>query len=185
MEKYPARAQLRLATADCHRRVDTVFSAADLGELSSYADFLRAQAAALLPVEEALEDAGAASLFADWPSRRRGALLVADLAGLGFAPPAPVGRPWLATPAQAIGALYVLEGSRLGGALLKRSVPPHLPSEFLGGMCSASWQALLVLMDAMLDSSEKLAAAIETARRVFGLFELAGRLHVDPGTAAA
>jgi heme oxygenase len=176
---------MRSATADCHRRVDEIFSAADLSEASSYGDFLRAQAAAFLPAEDALAAAGAADLFADWPSRRRGALLIADIEALGIETPDPVGRPSIVTPVQALGALYVLEGSRLGGALLKRSVPSNLQSDFLGGMCSKSWQSLLATMEDMLDTSDKLAAATDAARRIFGLFEAAGRLYVRPRVPAA
>lgn len=185
MKMESARAHLRSATADCHRRVDDIFSASDLSEACSYGGFLRAQAAAFLPAEDALEDAGAADLLSDWTSRRRAAPLIADLAALGIALPDPVGRPSFVTSEQAIGGLYVLEGSRLGGTLLKRSVPSHLPSAFLAGACSRSWQSLLSLMDAMLDTPDKLAAAADAARSVFGLFEAAGQLYVRPGMAAA
>lgn len=62
----------------------------------------------------------------DWPPRRKLRLLTADLAALGVRGPAvraiphcPV-VPDVATSAQALGVLYVVEGATLGGAVLDR-----------------------------------------------------------------
>ena len=61
-----ARAFLRAQTADAHARVDAAFSRFDLASQEGYADFLAAQAAAFLPVEQALDEAGAEDLIADF-----------------------------------------------------------------------------------------------------------------------
>ena len=66
-----------------------------------------------------------------WPDRRRAALFAADLCALGA--DAACSAPYLAAPAgtdQALGRLYVLEGSTLGGALIDRHLA-GLP-EFAG-----------------------------------------------------
>lgn len=55
------RTALRDATGESHDRVDAVFSAIDLSNLTQYGRFLTAQAAAHLPVEQALDAAGAAA----------------------------------------------------------------------------------------------------------------------------
>ncbi len=82
------RGSLRAATAEAHARVDRAFSAFDLTAGEGYARFLQAQAAALLPLERALEAGAAPGLGLGWPARRRGAALLADLAALGAAVPA-------------------------------------------------------------------------------------------------
>lgn len=174
-----AREALRSATRDCHGRVDEIYSAAQLSDPVSYGNFLRAQAAAYLPVEAALDDAEIASLIEDWPARARGPLLAGDLAELGIESPPPVGSPAFSGRAEMLGALYVLEGSRLGGKLLKRSVPAHLPTRFLGGGASASWQSLLSTMDNMLDTAQRIRRATGAARNVFSLFEDGGRRYLS------
>jgi heme oxygenase (biliverdin-IX-beta and delta-forming) len=184
MTGNPAREALRSGTLDCHRRVDEIYSAARLGDRLSYASFLRAQAAAYLPVEAALDRAGIADIIADWPARIRGPLLVEDMAELGVAKPIFVRPPAMDGISQMLGALYVLEGSRLGGRLLKRLVPAHLPSGFLAGECSASWPTLLLQLERMLDTSERRSGAIAAARSVFSIFEESGRRYLDCSIAA-
>lgn len=87
---------------------------------------------ALTAVEQALDDAGFADALDDWPERKRAGAVAADLAAIGEAPPPPLAAPPLDTPAARWGAAYVVEGSRLGGALLARSVPDNLPKSYLG-----------------------------------------------------
>lgn len=171
---------LRAATAGHHRRVDAVFAAATLGDAASYGAFLRAQAAAHLPVEAALTAAGIAAIVPDWTARQRRAPLCADLAALGLDVPPPAGSIVLDSDAASLGALYVLEGSRLGGTLLRRSVASGLPASFLGGGDSAAWRGLLALIDDRLTTAPHRHAAIAAAGAVFDLFETGGRLHLGP-----
>ena len=58
----------------------------------------------------------------DWAARRRAGLFAADLAALGGDPtaPAPVEVPAPASTDEALGAMYVLEGSTLGGVFIDR-----------------------------------------------------------------
>jgi heme oxygenase len=75
---------------------------------------------------EAGLDAWAAEHAADaaavtWPRRRRAALFAADLAELGVAPPPPVpALPALPGTGAALGRMYVLEGSTMGGRFIDR-----------------------------------------------------------------
>lgn len=175
-----ARSALRTATADDHERVDAIFGSFPLGEAAGYRAFLQATATAYLPVEAALDEGGAETVLKDWSARRRGALLRADLAELGLAPdkleaPRMTGAPPL------LGAIYVLEGSRLGGAMLKRSVPAHLPRRFLDAPSGkGAWRALGDLLDDRLRKSQDLADAIVAAKQVFGLFAQAGHIVLEP-----
>jgi heme oxygenase (biliverdin-IX-beta and delta-forming) len=140
INEVSARAALRAGTGSHHERVDRLFSAADLSDRASYGRFLQAQAAAHLAVERALVLRGVGAIVTDWPIRERGTLLCADLDELGLAIPDPIGIVVLDNEASLLGGLYVLEGSRLGGTLLKRSVPATFPTRFLGGGTSSSWQ---------------------------------------------
>ena len=178
MPKDSARTALRTATAAYHERVDAAFSKAVLSDRTSYGLFLQAQAAAHLPVEDALARGGVEAIVPDWEARRRDTALRDDLAELGLAVPAPAGELVLAGDEALLGGLYVLEGSRLGGTLLKRGVAPGLPTRFLGGMDSGAWRELLGMLDARLNTEAKRTAAIGAACAVFTLFETSGRRHV-------
>jgi heme oxygenase len=173
-----ARAALRAATAAYHDRVDAVFSRADLADPDGYGRFLQAQAGAYLPVEAALDRAGAAAVVPDWPARRRAHALRADLAALGLAPPEDTADVAFDDPAAVLGGIYVLEGSRLGGALLARAVPAHFPKAFLAPGDSAAWRRLLHIIEHTLISADVHTSAVESASRVFMLFESSGRRYL-------
>jgi heme oxygenase (biliverdin-IX-beta and delta-forming) len=170
-----ARAALRHATARHHDAVDAIFSKADLSDRADYGRFLQAQAAAFFPVEAALTRDGVADVVSDWSSRQRSAMLRADLAALGIEPPAPIGDIAFAAPAALLGGVYVLEGSRLGGTLLARSVPSDFPQAFLGAADPAAWRCLIVLLEEQLSGSSDRLIAIKAACETFGLFERAGQ----------
>lgn len=175
-----ARAALRAATAAEHERVDTLFSRYNLEAASGYRLFLLAQAAAFLPVEAALDSAGAGGILGDWPLRKRTALLAADLAALGETPPPPLAAPEFDTPAATIGGLYVLEGSRLGGALLKRTIPDSLPKSFLDApQPRGSWRKVLDQLEVFLYRTDLIDEAAESARQVFQRFEAGGLRYLE------
>ena len=170
-EPTTARFFLRAATAQDHERVDAAFGDFDLADRADYARFLTAQAAAFLPTEAAIERAGPLAVVPDWPERRRSALLLNDLAALGIAPPEGEALGALESPTEVLGAIYVLEGSRLGGAMLARSIPDGYPRRFMTASDPVRWRGLISIMDRCLISDEQRAAATTAARRVFALFE--------------
>lgn len=170
-----ARFALKAATAREHERVDRLFSRLDLAQEADYRLFLTAQASAHLPVEAALDAAGAQRLVEDWPARRRSHLLLADLGDLELQAPPPVDAPEFAGDAAMLGAIYVLEGSRLGGAMLKRSLPDIAPKRFLDApLPPGSWRKLLETLDHFLYETPAIESASETARQVFQRFEAGG-----------
>lgn len=174
-----ARAALRAATRADHERVDALFSAHDLCSREGYRRFLERQAAAHLPVERAIDAAGAVAVVPDWAERRRAAQLRADLADLEASPAEqdfvlPGGREAM------LGALYVLEGSRLGGAVLRQRIPAGLPQRFLSADRPGAWRALTALLDRELGAPAALAEAIAGARSVFDCFARAANLHPEP-----
>jgi heme oxygenase len=174
-----ARTSLRTETRAEHDRVDAQFSAYDLSTRDGYAHFLARQAAAHLPVERALDAAGAADLLSDWPRRRRADQLRADLAELG-APPVSEEEFALNGGESAVwGAIYVLEGSRLGGAVLRRRIFAGLPARFLSPGEPGAWRELTDRLDERLRHRADLDEAIASARAVFTCFEAAGGRRLE------
>lgn len=125
---------LRNATAQDHQAVDNAFARFDLSVRDGYVAFLRAQARALLAVEAVLWQ------LPGW--RPRGGLIAHDLAELGEATPPALRLAPPATAAEAWGMLYVIEGSRLGGAVLTRQVAADLPTHYLDAVHgNGEWRA--------------------------------------------
>lgn len=158
-----------------HDRVDAIFSHVDLGTTDGYGRFLAAQAAAHLAVEDALTEAGADRVVPDWNSRKRSALLLDDLDKMGVTPPPRPQHDAGTTTAAIIGGIYVLEGSRLGGSVLKNSIAPDFPARFLSASDPAAWRRLIEIIDARLTTADEIAEAVDAARAVFTTFEQSGR----------
>jgi heme oxygenase (biliverdin-IX-beta and delta-forming) len=170
-----ARAYLKDRTQAAHDRVDALFSRLDLSRPDDYRSFLEAQAEAHLAVEAGLDAAGAEKVLPDWPQRRRGEALRGDLrdlgGGLGMVTPVV-----FAGDAEILGGIYVLEGSRLGGSVLKKLLPQGAPRRFLDGdQEPGSWRKLLEKLEEALYDSARLDAATNAALRVFARFETAAR----------
>ena len=109
--------------------------------------------------------------------RRRAPLLADDLAALGEPTPAPLRFALPDGEAAGWGALYVVEGSRLGGIMLARSVPADLPAAYLGARHrSGEWRTLLAALDqaaARAGTDRWIDEAIAGARATFDLYRRA------------
>jgi heme oxygenase len=170
------RDYLRAATAAHHRAVDARFGALlDRGE-SGYAWFLQASAEGVFPLEQGLADAGVATILTDWPRRTRAAALAADLADLGVPLPAPVDPPIIRGEAGILGILYVLEGSRLGAAMLTKRLAGH-PSagvrratRYLRHGESGFWASFLAALEKSDAARRNPAAVVAGARTAFAMF---------------
>jgi heme oxygenase len=164
---HDLRDKLRAATADDHRRTEAGFAASLAALPDSYPDFLKAHAMAFPAVGTAL------SAALDWaPWTGRWIDLESDLAGLGVALPRPIALAPAASRAEALGMAYVLEGSRMGSAILLRQIPADLPSAYLaGGRDRAPWLQLLTLLQSLAPDAE--SGAIAGARAAFAAFRRA------------
>lgn len=163
----PASAQLRARTRALHDAVDTLFSRFDLVARSSYGQFLQAQYRAVAAAENAL------AAFPSLPAwRPRIELIAADLSALDLPLPAALRIDLAASRAKAHGLLYVIEGSRLGGRFLLRSVAPDFPRSFLAdGHQPGEWRRLLASLDAFVtEHEEQMHAMLAGAEAGFGLF---------------
>lgn len=165
---------LREATRADHEEVDDLFGTLGFADAQAYGRFLTAHARALLPIERWLHDAPA-----DIPGRAdRGAALRADMDALGIPVPQADAPDWPHDPATLWGVAYVLEGSRLGGAMLSRQVPEGLPHAYLGAVhAPGGWRNFLQAMEteANLANSAWRERAVESARAAFATFARAAR----------
>lgn len=143
---------------------------------TGYRSFLLASATAVFALEQALA-ADVNAILPDWARRTRTAALRADLADLGIVDVPVAPPPLLAEEARQFGALYVLEGSRLGARLLLPELLAHGSNRVRAAMRYLRhgeglrlWPSFL----AHLESSEAVRRrpddAIAGARAAFALF---------------
>lgn len=164
----PFHERLRNATRFCHEEVDALYGQFDLGDRGSYGDFLAAHARALLPVEDWL---GIADLVEG--AQPRSAALRADLSALGRPLIEPARLAWEKTDSALWGAAYVIEGSRLGGAVLRKAVSTGLPREYLSSTHpQGAWRSFLRQLDEKAARGGEFwqIEAVASAIRTFTLF---------------
>lgn len=165
------RAFLRHATMADHQEIDALGQDFDLSTPAGYGAFLMAHAAVLPGLEDAVSHG---PVPPDWPMRLRAQDLAADLSGMGLALPAQTAALDLPSAGMRIGALYVLEGSRLGGAVLRRRVQatqPGAPCAFLAhGAEARLWPSFVGWLDSVVLDEEELDKAAHGARSVFSVF---------------
>ncbi len=179
-----ARLVLREATAVAHERLHSIPVFLDLAESRldrlAYAGLLRRLLGFHAAVEAALAAAPPLAHYGiDLAERRRAPLLRADLTHLGLpaeAPLAPV--PAFPDAAEALGALYVTEGSTLGGRQLARGLDHLLPAGegrgFLlghGARHGALWAACCAAFEACGAEPGGLAGMRAGAAATFAAFE--------------
>jgi heme oxygenase len=171
---------LRERTRGDHVRTEAIYEDFDLQSLLGYSRFLIAQSSASLAVEQSLEKAGVADVIEDWPERRRSHLLRDDLARLNLdavtlQPPTSFG-----SSAEILGAVYVLEGSRLGGKILRKQVLHNAPMRFLGADGKpGAWRGFLASLDSQLCDQDQIDLAVDSARGVFATYQAAGRAAAE------
>ena len=177
-QAFSARAALRDATAEVHLRMHGLapFAAIAAGRLTrtGYAQLLRSLFQFHSAIAVAAERSGQSALSS---SAKRIELLVADLDHLrvGVPPAIPELRP--ASADAALGAIYVAEGSMIGGRILASQLPYLLGAglegrRFFSGRGpedSAAWQRLVETIDQRLAHPASLAAATDGAIAAFDL----------------
>ncbi len=175
-ESESARHALRRETAKLHTELDAMLSRANFDDRESYALFLARQAAPLFALEEAIDASDLPTSIPDWPLRRRTEAISDDLARLGSVSPSPSRAPEMSDDAL-MGALYVLEGSRLGAKFLvkqaRASSDPVVrdATAYLGhGDGQSFWPSFLAVLAKREDAGLDHAALIDGANRAFAMF---------------
>lgn len=160
------RAKLRAETADLHDRLDRA-----VGGMESSADYLRYLSGSYrfrASVEPAVRDRASDIC---WQPKLLSKLLATDLAAVGLPRPGHVPPLRLTDRSAMVGALYVLEGSAIGGAVIARRAAclgftagggaSHLAQQT---EVPQRWKSFLGWLE---QSGADDAAAIAAARRVF------------------
>ena len=164
---------LRAATRADHAAVDGAFGRFAIGTREGYRDFLQAHAR-ILPLAERLIQPGA--LIQNWSGRT--AALLEDLKSMGGDAPAELDFALPDGDAARWGALYVIEGSRLGGAVLAKMVPEDLPVAYLSARHpQGAWRALLERLDEADSGVAWRQAAEHGAKRMFNAYLTAAKLR--------
>ena len=170
------REKLKAATALAHRALDARFSTFNLTTVDGYRRFLEASAAALMPLEAALERSGIGELLSDWPQRSRQAAIAADIDRIGG-----IFRPFnsmitLSRP-EMWGVMYVLEGSRLGAKYLLRTIADcadpqmEVATRYLRhGNGQPLWRSFLEKLEREPSATDGEAETISGAQRAFAMF---------------
>ncbi|RST30220.1 heme oxygenase [Sphingomonas ginkgonis] len=175
------RQLLRQATAAAHEAVEASLESAAPETAGGYRRLLAAQGLAVERCERLLEAADVARLVPDWAERSRRAALAEDCRALAVERVAAEGEPQsLPTPAEALGMVYVLEGSRLGARLLHRrlqdnpDVACRAADRFLSHGCDERlWQSFVTLLEQSSIVAAKPDEAIAGAHRAFAIFSQA------------
>jgi heme oxygenase len=165
------RQTLRTRTDDLHEELDALLGRFDLGRRSEYREFLTIHARVLPAVEQALEQAGIATILPDWEAHRRAPLLERDLAALGESLPEPITVSPASGIPELLGTAYVVEGSRLGSRFLAKRVGKAMPAEYLHAAGQQrAWPALLSALDDAELAPAQVDRAVAAARGCFTLF---------------
>ncbi|MGO4712121.1 biliverdin-producing heme oxygenase [Bradyrhizobium sp. 2TAF24] len=171
--------RIREATRLSHQRLDAAMASVDLRRPAYYASFLRGQAEALVPLETALERGGIDDILLDWPQRARMPALEHDLSVLDIAcDPLPV--PDLQGAAVMLGAVYVLEGTRMAGRSILARLADEPDAAVIGataylrhGFGKRLWPSYLAALEAHAEARHAPERVIDGAQIAFGMFESA------------
>ncbi|MBS1103908.1 biliverdin-producing heme oxygenase [Gluconobacter sp. Dm-62] len=175
-QKGKGLAELRHVSRKAHEAVDAAFSHFELSDPKSYGAFLTAHAHALVAAEAYLSR-HAASVP---PWRPRLGLLKDDLQQMGLPVPSALHEISSQDEGAALGVLYVLEGSRLGGRVLSGRVPEGLPTRYLSAVYQkGEWPAFLDHLGRYLDESEasRSQAVTNGVVETFALFQKSAALQ--------
>lgn len=180
---------IREATCSSHSRLDTALAKLDLSFPVYYEGFLRSQAEALFPIEAALEAGGIESILSDWDLRIRTPALQHDLAALNITcHPQPA--PGFTSEAQMLGAVYVLEASRMSARVMLARLAENPDSEAMNataylrhGFGKRFWPSFLSVLENHPAAQNDPAGVVQGARIAFAMFESAliplGNIVVD------
>lgn len=172
---------LRDATSAQHRELEKLLPAFDSISASEYAEHLCRLASVHVPLERRLfatHDWATLGL-PDAAARKRAPLLEDDLRILGIDPAriaTAVTLPDVGSLPRALGALYVLEGSRLGGQVLARSVATAagpVPTTFFVGAADQTaprWRTFRHFAERCAGRAPAIADASAAAIETFAAF---------------
>ncbi|MEA9975917.1 MULTISPECIES: biliverdin-producing heme oxygenase [unclassified Pseudomonas] len=180
----PVHSDLRAATSHLHRRLDArlPFFTTDI---AVYRRIMQAYYGFYLPFETLLAASASTIPGMGWAQRLKTPILKQDLLALGLtfgeidALPLCKILPGVETQAQALGALYVVEGATLGGQVLRGIIKAKVGVEsatggafmdVYGAETRNLWQGFLTCLSC-IQEPEDIAQTVATAQQTFICFE--------------
>ncbi|MDR6808375.1 heme oxygenase [Dyadobacter sp. BE34] len=179
--------RLRQETAESHQKLeDNPLSKAILSPSVSEKDY-QTYLAALFGLTIACEDQvfpAISHVITDLPDRYKSRLIIDDLLATGLSEAEidalPVYRFEFSTAAEALGIMYVLEGSTLGGKILYRHihevlglVPENGASYFwgYGAQTGNLWKSFISSLTQFVDENEERDGVIDSAKKTFTIID--------------
>lgn len=176
----PRSKRLKASTNATHDRLDKhIMASAPFASRTNYGKFLGLQYLFNRDIDALYADERLQALLPGLADRRSTGLIETDLADLGMAPPQSTEAPAIADDAvnipEALGWLYVSEGSNLGAALLRKEAAKLGLSDDHGarhlapadGGPAAHWRRFTAALDAIELTDEEEERAIAGAKAAF------------------
>lgn len=166
--------RLRSATREDHALIDRMLLPFDLQRPDDYRTFLLIHLAALTTFQADLRLQDRDDV--EQMLRR----LEMDLESSGCTPTRPpIVHCATLNPSKALGIAYVVRGSRLGAAFLRRRVGEGLPKAYLHFMPALTWAEFLVQLEGVADDPAAIEATAGFARAAFATFATESRRFRD------
>ncbi len=188
------RQRLKAATQTYHDQTEQLSGPGDQFTLDGYRAFLLTAWLFHSSLEKILTDFLSPSLKGDlhWSDRLKTARIKCDLHELGVDPTASLpSLPFpVSTVPQALGALYVDEGSTLGGVMMKKmweedpAIGPYSSFQFLGcygTQTGTYWKSFVAILEATVTEPAEEAETIAAAKSTFEFYQTCHRQVVAAG----
>lgn len=171
---------IKEATKEAHQQLEkkVVQKLKAIRSNQDYADLLRHFYAYFNHLEKAIAPFITADLLPDYAQRRNSSFLKSDIEALGGnvdnLPETTV--PAIANPIQALGALYVMEGSIMGGSIIVQMLAKGGTTEgvsFFSGYGPATgqmWGTFIAVLNASAKNDDEETIAVQTANDTFNHF---------------
>lgn len=176
---------IRTATKPSHQALEgfLIPNLKGLTNTARYTDILRAFYGFIHPLEKLIEKHIPKNAFPDYDERRKSGALLQDLksinAGQGSDNDIPLSTaiPQITNAGQAAGALYVLEGSTLGGQIISKMLNDRLGEDislrYFGGYGErngAMWGQFTMALDGLITDEKEIEQSTKAATETFTLF---------------
>lgn len=151
---------------------------------NDYAQLLKAFYGYFKPLEDAVAPFISPQTLPDWPQRRKASFILNDLSALADATvdlPRASALPTIQSVPQAMGALYVMEGSTLGGKgiakMLMKNRSTGLEEAHLqffngyGDHTGPMWTTFVNVLNSFSGNEQEVAQMVTAANETFSLFK--------------
>ncbi len=180
---------IKEATKEAHQQLEkkVVLKLKSIRSNADYADVLKHFYAYFNTVEKAIKPYITSSVLPDYAERRHSGYLKADIEELGGDTselPA-VTVPQISSVPEALGALYVMEGSIMGGSIIVQMLAKYGVTKgvsFFSGYGEATgqmWGKFVAVLNAQAENEKQQILAIKAANETFSNFgEVFGEVTV-------